>query len=166
MLELCRNLAAKSRLGVLNGSVNRRHIAIEANPSLLDRLLQGHLNVEEGALQLEYKALKVGLVGVVLDGLTRLTKSLTFPIKLAERVLLLLKVILDLADGFFLGCALRCVHLFFAEGNEALLVSVLVLDNGLELSDMLFNRTLRVRIDLCHSLEASEFFVIIKGLAT
>ncbi len=57
----------------------------------------------------------------------------------SEDVLLLLFVCLDLANRFYLGVALSFYHLLFAESENFLLVSVLVLDCRLEGGDALID---------------------------
>ena len=106
----------------------------------------------------------MALIGSVVDSLARLSESLTFAIELAECVLLFLKVGFNLSNRLLLRVALSIVHLFFAEGNDALLVSVLVFDSGLELSDEFFDCTFRVLPDFKVLAESRNFLVVIKGL--
>ena len=107
----------------------------------------------------------MALIRSVVDSLARLSESLTFAIELAECVLLFLKVGFNLSNRLLLRVALSCVHLLLAEGNDALLVSVLVLDSGLELSDEFFDCTFRVLPDFKVLAEARNFLVVIKGFA-
>ena len=152
--ELGGNLLRKVQLGLRDGRIDRVHVGDEASTSLVERLLKGHLDVEKISLQRDNQALQVALVGCVVDSLAGLSKSLTLTVKPAESVLLLFEVCLNLRDRVLFGGALSLMHLLLTESDETLLVSVLVLDVGLERSDELFNCTLGVLPDFVILAEA------------
>ena len=132
----------------------------EGTASRFNSLLQGHLNVEQVTLQRLYQLEELGLIDVVFDGPARVLHIGPLPVDLTVDVLLRLLVHLDLADGLDLGVTLRLAHLFLAEGQDLLLLLLLVLDVVLELADGVLDVWLRV-LDHLLELDEARYLVII-----